>query len=118
MEIMNLVMGTVNSEANIYERYGVDSFVNFYTACVDPRYQGQGIATEIYERALRMVRANKKYAFVKSNLTSPWTRRICNNFGFVELSRAYYNDFKDENGGPLVIGKKDDEFVAFMCLKL
>jgi len=118
MRNMNRIMGTVNREANLYERYGIDSFVNFFTACVDPIYRGQGIATEMYERALRAVRANKDYYYVKSNLTSPYTRRICDKFGFEELSRAYFNDFKDDDGNNILIGRGDDEFVTFACLKL
>jgi len=112
------IMGTVNTESRIYERYGIDSYINFYTACVDPKYRGQGLATEMYERALAFIKSNEKFTIIKSNLTSPYTRRICHKFGFTELSRAYYNDFKDEHGLPLLKGRTNEEFVAFMCLKI
>lgn len=118
MKVMNLIMGTVNQNSRIYEKYGIDSFVNFYTACVDPKYRGQGLATEMYRWALNFVRERKDFKHVKSNLTSPYTRLICQKFGFKELSRVYYNDFKDEDGKPLIDGATDDEFVAFMCLEL
>jgi len=113
-------MGKVNRESRIYEQYGVEFFINFYTACVDPIYRGQGLATEMYVRALRFVKSFKAFssAVVKSNLTSPYTRKICTKFGFTELARAYYNDFRDENGKLLLNGRKDDEFVAFMAKRL
>lgn len=74
----------------------------------------------MYDQALKFILSKEKFRhqYVKSNLTSPYTRKICNKFGFTELARVYYNDFKDENGKPLLNGCKDDEFVAFMCLKL
>jgi hypothetical protein len=40
MKIMNKIMGTVNKNSNIYEKCGIESYVNFYTACVNPKYRG------------------------------------------------------------------------------
>lgn len=120
MKILNLIMGTVNKNSKIYEKFGIDHFINFYSACVDSKYRGNGLASEIYNRALVYLRAHPKWSksIVKSNITSPYTLKICQNYGFIELARVYYNDFKDENGNPLCVGWRDDEFVAFMCLQL
>jgi ribosomal protein S18 acetylase RimI-like enzyme len=71
MKLMNLVMGTVTKKADIYGHYGISEFVNFYTACVDPKCRGQGLASYMYELAFKFLRSFP--AFKVRNEINIWT---------------------------------------------
>lgn len=56
-------------QANIFDKYpDVDELADFFMASVDGEFRGQGLATEMYERAIKLFKA-KGIRLCKSVLT-------------------------------------------------
>ena len=91
----------------------MDHYAELLIASVDPEFRERGLATEMYRRTFNLLRS-KGYKITESNFTSPITRKVATKFGFEELVRRYFKDYKDENGKPFIHNAKDDQFSAYM----
>ena len=87
----------LNERCNLFERFGVDHYGDFWVASVDPEFRQKGLATEMYRRSLALLKA-KGYPVCKSVFSSPYTRRAVRNLGFEELDKMYMLDMKNEKG--------------------
>jgi len=104
----------MRAEANIFEAMGVESYGDFLFVSVDKEFRGQGLATEMYNRAIALLKS-KGIKAAESIFTSPFSQRIANKLGFVELSKRYLKDYKTLNGGQLFPQAGDDEIAILMA---
>ena len=116
LKILN-VMKKLEKESNLLETYGVEFYADFFMSSVEPKYRSQGLATELYERSVTLLKS-KGFPLVKSSFTSPITRKIGTKMGFQELARVYLFDETDEHGLPAFPKASPVQFVATMALKL
>lgn len=107
----------LRTEANIFERYGVDVYGDFLFVSVDKEFRGQGLATEMYERALKLLKF-KGITVVESLFTNPFSQRIANRLGFEEVSKRYLKEFKALDGSQLFPQAEEDEISIMMIKKL
>lgn len=84
-------------KAQIYERFGIETYAEFLIASCSPKYRKQGITTELYKRSIAFLDA-EGFKLVESIFTSQWARKVVEDLGFKELSRVYYKDLRDDNG--------------------
>jgi GNAT superfamily N-acetyltransferase len=110
-------MKKLERESKLLETYGVAFYAEFFMSSVDPKWRGQGLATEMYERSVSLLRA-QGFPLVKSSFTSPITRKIATKMGFKELARLYLLDETDEFGLPAFPNASPAQFVANMALQL
>ncbi len=112
-------LSRIENEYNLYERFGVTQYVDIFIASVNRDYRGQGLATEMYRRAIEIIRQNGVTVF-KCLVTSPFTRKITENLGFIELGSWKFSEAKDEDGNALIgnITQDQDGIVAITVLKL
>lgn len=116
MKVIGL-LETVNQQCNIFDKFGVNYYAEFFMASVDPEFQREGIATEMYKRSIKLLRS-KGYPLCKSVFTNPYARSAVSKLGFEEISRFYFLDLKNEQGDPIVPDAEPDMFGASMALKL
>jgi len=83
----------------------------------DPEFRGQGLATEMYRRAIKLF-SHKKIPLCKSVLTSKWTQRACKNLGFDELVQLYLKDYKDPEGKPYFPDADPDLFITVVAKRI
>lgn len=105
-------------DSNIFKLYpGLDSYAELFMASVDRRFRGQGLATEMYEGAISFLRS-RGFRLVKSCFTSPFTQSIGRKFGFRELARRHFRDYRDANGEIVFTeaGEKDEAVVGALQL--
>jgi len=101
---------------NIFDIYGVDQYADLTVASVDPQFRGLGLATEMYKRTLELLKS-KRIPVAKSSFSSPYTRKIAQKFGFEQIRRDYFKDFRDENGEKF-FHNADDQFSDLMAIRL
>jgi len=106
-----------NEQADVFNRYGLDHYAFYLAASTSSDYRNQGLASEMYRRSELLLR-HHKFPLVTSIFSSPWTRKIATNRKFVEISRVYMKDMKDENGKQLLPNANDDDMACCMALKL
>ena len=111
------VIAICNERAQIFSRYPTDHYACYITASTGRDYRNIGLASEMYRRSEALLK-EQKFPLVASCFTSPWTRKIATNRNFQELSRLYLKDLKDESGQQLFPNATEDDFAAFMALKL
>ncbi|CAG7833343.1 unnamed protein product [Allacma fusca] len=95
---------------NIFEEYGLDEYADFAMASVAREFRGEGLATELYERSLKLLR-HLGFKLVKSTFTSPYTRKIGTKYGFEELARKYFRELQNTRGDYLCPNADDNEYV-------
>jgi len=98
---------------DIHEEFNVDSYLNYKLTCVDPKFNGEGIAFELFKRSLKLAKVHH-HSFVAGSFTSPYMRKIVTKLGFQEVCRLYMADLKDRNGNTLFPTAAMNDFVAFM----
>lgn len=116
-QLSNTFRVVMDDEAQFFTRFGVDEVANFVTASTSRKYRGHGLASEMYRRSITFLRA-RGYKYVKSVITSPYTRKALVNLRFQEGAKIYFKDFKGETGQPMFPDLSDDDFVNWMYLKL
>ncbi len=107
----------MRAEANIYERMDVDSYGDLLFISVDREFRGQGLATEMYERALKLLKS-KGLKCAESVFSSPISQRIAKRLGFTELSRRYFKEYKTLDGSQSFPQAKDDEVSILMAISI
>jgi ribosomal protein S18 acetylase RimI-like enzyme len=107
---------TLLEAADTKNRLDVESYGDFLFVSVDRNFRGQGLATEMYQRAIDVLKAERCPA-AQSIFTSPHSQRIARNLGFKELSRMKLKDYKTPEGDSLFPNATDDEVAIVMALK-
>jgi len=108
----------VTKAADIFTAFpDVDKYVDLVMTVTDPTFRGQGLATEMYRRAMDLVKA-LGIPLCKSVLTSPFTMKACRNLKFVECSKLFLQDYKDENGVQYFPDAKPDQFITVVAKRI
>jgi len=105
------------AEANIFERFGVHEFAEILYTSVDPAFRSQGLATEIFRRSINHFKASG-FSVCMSEFTGPMTRRIGERFGFVEVAKLNFRDFRDAEGNQVLPNANEEEFITVAVLRL
>ena len=112
-----LVLGSINGEVNMYEKYGIDRYADSCLVSVDREFRQRGLAMELYNRSLTLLRANG-FTHLKIVFTSAFSRRNAEKLGFVELARKRFVDFVDENGQQVLPNAEPDDVCTLGILML
>jgi len=108
----------VEHATNVFERYPeVYKIADMFGISVDPAYQKRGIATEIYKRALRLLK-QKEFKVVLCGFLSPWSRKAAMNLGWKELVRVYHKDVMTSTGMPLVENADPEDYFDYGVFEL
>jgi len=108
----------VEHATKVFERYPeVDKIADMFGISVDPAYQNQGIATEIYKRALILLK-QKEFKVVRCGFLSPWSRKAATNLGWKELVRVYHKDVMTSAGTPLVENADPEDYLDYGVFEL
>jgi len=81
------------------------------------RYRKQGLASELYQRMIRLIKGSA-IPVVFSYYISPYSRRLAEKSGLVELARTQFSKVRDENGTLYLPQASDDEYCSLMARKL
>ncbi|CAG7724842.1 unnamed protein product [Allacma fusca] len=100
----------LDDRTRLYEKYNLDSYMMCFLAIVHPDFRQQGLATEMYRRAVELARA-EGFFLAKACFSSPYSRAAAAKVGFEEVARITYFDVTDENGKPVIPGAVDDQQV-------
>jgi hypothetical protein len=96
----------------------IDHYAEFFMASVGRDYRGRGLLTELYNRSILLFR-QMGIPLCKVFLSSPYTRKACQNKGFTEHVRMYLTEYKDpETGKQYFPNAKPDEIVSMAALRL
>lgn len=105
-------------QADIFSVYpDVDAFADFFMTATAPQFRGQGLATEMYNRAILLFQANG-IQLCKSVLTSPWTRKACKNLNFTEHVKLLLQDYKDQDGKQFFPDATPDQFITVVSKRI
>jgi predicted GNAT family acetyltransferase len=97
-EVVINFLTKANNQAKIFDIYpDIDRYADFFMTCTSPEFRGQGLATEMYVRAIRLFQS-KELKVCKSILTSPYTLKACRGLNFTENCTLFLKDYKDEQG--------------------
>jgi len=107
-------IGGLLKEANIFEKFGIDNFGDFIFMSVDKAYRGQGLGKEMYERAMKMLKA-KGVPVVQNIFSSPESQHIARKLGFTELSKKNLKDYKKRDGSVLFPQAGADDVAIVMA---
>jgi len=108
----------LSEDAKMFERYlEIDHYVEFVMVSVDKEYRGFGLATEIYDRAFKMLTA-MNFPLIKCVFSSPYTQKIARKRGFYELGKINFLDWKDENDQSYFPNATEDECAILMVKEL
>nr|XP_029732804.1 uncharacterized protein LOC115268779 [Aedes albopictus] len=76
-------IGYISQQANVYERYGVDRYLNAMGLSVDPVYRGRGIATELLRARIPLCKA-MGIKLTSTCFTGPGSQGAARKVGFEE----------------------------------
>jgi len=88
------VLLRLDSKIDFFEKYNVHTYIDLFMVSVDRAYRQQGLGTELYSRALCLLKT-KGYSVAKCIFTSPYSQRIGRKMGFQELCSEKFIDFID-----------------------
>lgn len=101
----------LDSRCNIFEKYpDVQFYAEFYGVCVDPEFQNQGLATEMYRRSIVLLKA-KGITLATVGFTGSYSRKAGIKNGYIEIARTYLRDVRNFNGVLLHPDAGDDEYI-------
>ena len=111
--------GPLEKEANqiFRSRFTSEFYSEFVFTSVHSDYSSQGIATEMYQRGLKFLKA-KGYPVIRGLFTHPGTQRIGQKLGFQELCKFYLTDQAGADGQKLFPEAKEDEVILYMAKSL
>jgi len=107
-------IGVLLEEANSFAKLGIDHYGDFFFVSVDRAYRGHGLAQEIYQRAIKMLKAQGVPA-VQSIFSNPASQAIVRKLGFTELARLKMKDYKKSDGSVLFPQATDDDVAIVMA---
>ncbi|XP_021968251.1 uncharacterized protein LOC110863290 isoform X2 [Folsomia candida] len=98
----------LEGSVDMYNRYGVDTYADIFILSVSQDFTGHGLGTELLRRAISWI-SEMGYQVVQAAFTNPASRRIGEKFGFVEVSRRYLVDAKDDKGNKTMPNADKDQ---------
>ncbi len=105
-------------EADIFSAYpDIDLYADFFMTTTDAQFRGQGLASEMYKRAIKFLQ-KKKFPLCKSVLTSPFTQKACKNLQFTEHAKLFLKDYKDSEGNPYFPNANPDQFITVVAKRI
>ncbi|OXA59312.1 uncharacterized protein LOC118434536 [Folsomia candida] len=108
----------LEKEANLFEKFGVGEIARFFIASCTPKYRRRGITTELYRRSLIFLKASG-FRLAESMFTNPFTRCCAVKFGFQEVVRIEYKDYRNENDDGFVFrGESSQHHFAAIMVKV
>jgi len=112
------VLMKLSDDAKIFERYPeLDQYTEFVMVSVDKEYRGFGLATEIYDRAFKMLNS-MNFPLIKCVFSSPYTQKIARKRGFYEIGKINFLDWKDENNQRHYPNATEDECAILMVKEI
>ncbi|XP_075168790.1 arylalkylamine N-acetyltransferase-like 2 [Haematobia irritans] len=98
-QIMQL-LGEINRDAGIFDRYGVDEILYLYIASVASSHGGRGIAAQMTRELMRLAK-EWNYKVLSMDCSSYYCTRVCERLGLECLNTVVFEDYKDESGNPI-----------------
>jgi len=105
------------TQLGLFERFGVDKIAWNFVASTGRRYRQQGLASELYQRMIHLLKG-QAIPVVFSYYISPFSRRLAEKSGLIELARSEFSKVRDENGTLYLPEASQDEYCSLMARKL
>jgi len=97
-------------EGNPFDRFNEETFPHMFGISVDPEFAQQGLATEIYRRAILLMKA-RGFKFVLVGFVSPYSRAAAAHHGFIRVAQRALKDAKNDKGQPLFENTDPNDFL-------
>ncbi|ODM87085.1 hypothetical protein Ocin01_19597 [Orchesella cincta] len=110
----------INNEESIIRKYPeIEHFISFDKTVVAQEYRGQGLATQMWEMSIKMVKA-KKCPLIACWSSNPAIHKIGKKTGFEELVKVKINEWKYFDGERELVAPTagEDEVVMSMVKKI
>lgn len=106
----------VSRQAHVYERYGVDRYLNAMGLSVDPKYRGRGIATELLRARIPLCKA-MGLKLTSTCFTGPESQAAAKKAGFKEDFSITYAELVQVDQR-FVFPGIEDSFCKYMSLQV
>ncbi|CAG7829192.1 unnamed protein product [Allacma fusca] len=116
-QMVSKFLGSVEKQVDLFDTFGVEEYADLHFASIDKDFRGQGLASEMYNRAISLLKG-LNFKLAKSSFTSPFTRKISTKLGFEQIAIKYFREIEDENGTYPYSHLPNDEFVSVRILRL
>ncbi|XP_065079162.1 uncharacterized protein LOC135702089 [Ochlerotatus camptorhynchus] len=109
-------IGYVSQQANVYERYRVDCYLNAMGLSVDPSYRGRGIATELLKARVPLCKG-VGLELTSTCFTGPGSQAAAKKAGFREDLAITYAELAQVDRR-FVFPGIEDSLCKYMSLKI
>ncbi|XP_017890655.1 uncharacterized protein LOC108631325 [Ceratina calcarata] len=103
-DIMEAVLD-LSKKANVFEKYGVDYYMNAFGLSVEPKYRGASLGAHLLNARTNIGR-EYKIPVTCTAFTSPISQKLAERCGFETLVEQDYDKIVDKNGKPIFRGIK------------
>jgi GNAT superfamily N-acetyltransferase len=93
-KIVRTFIISLETKVDVFKEYGVNHFADILIISTGQDYRGQGLATEMYRRAISLLTA-MGYSLVTSCFSNPISRKLGVKLGFQEIARSYFDEMKE-----------------------
>lgn len=108
----------LTEDAKLFDKFpDMKHYADFFLVSVGRNYRGYGLATEIYDRAFKMLTA-MNFPLIKCVFSSPYTQKIARKRGFQEMGKINFLDCKNEQGELCFPNANEDECAILMIKQL
>ncbi|KOC62775.1 hypothetical protein WH47_03759 [Habropoda laboriosa] len=101
--ILMEVLTNLCKKANVFDKYGVNKYMNAYGLSVHPSYRGAALGAYLLNTRVDIGR-EYNIAVTSTGFTSPISQKLAERCGFETLVEENYEDMVHEDGSPYFPG--------------
>ncbi|XP_013108744.2 arylalkylamine N-acetyltransferase-like 2 isoform X1 [Stomoxys calcitrans] len=94
------LLGEVNRDAGIFDRYGVEEILYLFLASVATSHGGRNIATRMTQEWMRLGKL-WNYQVLSMDCSSYYCARVCERLGMECLNTVLFDEYRDDSGNPI-----------------
>uniref|UniRef100_A0A1I8NMR7 N-acetyltransferase domain-containing protein n=1 Tax=Stomoxys calcitrans TaxID=35570 RepID=A0A1I8NMR7_STOCA len=94
------LLGEVNRDAGIFDRYGVEEILYLFLASVATSHGGRNIATRMTQELMRLGKL-WNYQVLSMDCSSYYCARVCERLGMECLNTVLFDEYRDDSGNPI-----------------
>lgn len=95
------LLGEVNRDASVFDRYGVDEILYLFLSSVAPNHRGSNIATLMTQELMRLGKEKWNYQVLTVDCSSFYCAQVCERLGMECINTVIFSEYLDENGNPI-----------------
>uniref|UniRef100_A0A1B0B1E3 aralkylamine N-acetyltransferase n=1 Tax=Glossina palpalis gambiensis TaxID=67801 RepID=A0A1B0B1E3_9MUSC len=93
---MTQLLGCVERDANVCERYKVQRVLHNHALGVDNKMRGKNIGSRLITEMIKVAK-DAKFEAITADCTSFYSAKLYERLGFECINTIYYSDYKDTN---------------------